>query len=103
MGETSEQIADRIRQLLVQLRKEFPVLAVYLFGSRVSGESREFSDIDVGIVVPDNLDGQDRFTIFSRAKDFDVDFDILVIPERDFISEDPLVVHEMKTKGIRVA
>jgi len=35
--------------------------------------------------------------------DFDLDFDVLAVSKADFETEDPVIVHEMKQKGIRVA
>jgi predicted nucleotidyltransferase len=103
MGPETEQIADRIRTFVRQISPEYPVLTAWLFGSWAAGTQHEHSDVDIGIVVPDTVDKARRFEIYSKARDFDIDFEVVVIPERDFISEDPVIVHEMKTKGIRAA
>jgi len=103
MGPDTKQVADRVKVFVGQISLEYPVIAAYLFGSWAAGTQHDLSDIDIGIVVPDSVDKSQRFAIYSEARDFDIDFEVVVIPERDYISEDPLVVHEMKTRGIRVA
>ena len=103
MGPDTKQVTDRVKVFVKQISLEYPVIAAYLFGSWASGTQHDLSDIDIGIIVADTVGKAQRFAIYSEARDFDIDFEVVVIPERDYISEDPLVVHEMKTRGIRVA
>ena len=103
MGKEAEQVADRVKTFILQIRKDYPVVTAWLFGSWAAGNQHEHSDIDIGVVVPDSVTNDQRFAIYSRARDFDINFEVVVISEHDYISEDPVIVHEMKTKGIRVA
>jgi len=103
MGEEAKQVAAHLKLLAVELRKRFPVQAVYLFGSWAKGMNHAQSDIDVALIVPDTCSRLQRFEIYSAARDFDINYDIVIIPESDYMTEDPLVVHELKTSGIRVA
>ncbi len=96
-----QQITSRVRGFVAGLQTLYPIKAAYLFGSWAAGRQSESSDVDIGIFVEDSVDENSRFGIFSKGKDFD--FDVVVLPESDFLTEDPVVVHEMKTKGIRIA
>ncbi len=97
-----QRITSRVRGFVAGLQTLYPIKAAYLFGSWAVGRQSESSDVDIGIFVEDSVDEKSRFDIFSKGKDFDIDFDVVVLPESDFLTEDPVVVHEMKTKGIRI-
>ncbi len=103
MGKESEQVTAKVTRFISLVKDRYPLKAAYLFGSWAIGNNRKGSDVDIGIIVADTLSRESRFEIFSMGKDYDPDFDIVVCPEKDFLSEDPLVIHEMKTKGIRLA
>jgi predicted nucleotidyltransferase len=103
MDTIPEQIADRVKAFVDSMRRLFPVREAYLFGSWAEGRQRQTSDIDIGIVLAGRPDAESRFRLFSLGKDFDVDFDVLALSEDDFESEDPVVVHQIKTKGKRIA
>ena len=103
MGKEPEQITVKVSNFVAQVQSKYPLKAAYLIGSWALGRNTRGSDVDIGIIVDDALSRESRFDIFSMGKDFDPDFDIVVCPEKDFLSEDPLVIHEMKTKGIRLA
>ena len=85
------------------VRRSYPVTAAFLFGSWADGRQSEVSDIDIGVFVDDSVQSDDRFAIYSLGKDYDIDFDIVILSDRDFLTEDPVIVHEIKMKGIRVA
>ncbi len=59
MAET-ETVDAVIERALALLQKRIRIEAAYLFGSRLTGEAREDSDIDLAIFSP-NVDGMDFF------------------------------------------
>jgi predicted nucleotidyltransferase len=103
MGTELDQITVKVSNFITLIKNKYPLKAAYLFGSWAVSRNTRGSDVDIGIIVDDALSRESRFDIFSMGKDFDPDFDVVVCPEKDFLSEDPLVIHEMKTKGIRLA
>ena len=74
MGPETKQVADRVKVFVGQISRESPVIAAYLFGSWASGTQHDLSDINIGIVVPDSVGKDQRFAIYSEARDFDIDF-----------------------------
>lgn len=97
-----EHITAEIKDFYQSVASSYPIKAVFLYGSWAENRAHEDSDIDIGIIVDDKSIRQAHFDLYSKGKDWDIDFDVLVFPERDFLSEDPPVIHEMKTKGIRI-
>ena len=51
---------------------------VILFGSRARGDSKEYSDYDVLIVLKDNYSGQDENQILDLCYDIDLKYNILL-------------------------
>ncbi|MDX9883451.1 MAG: nucleotidyltransferase domain-containing protein [Prolixibacteraceae bacterium] len=54
------------------------VVDVILFGSRANGDSKEFSDYDVLIVLDKKYSGQDENAILDLCYDIDLKYDILL-------------------------
>jgi predicted nucleotidyltransferase len=98
-----EQIADRVKAFIDSLPPRIHIREAYLFGSWAEGRQRNYSDIDIGIVLAGASGAEESYELFSLGKDFDVDFDVLAISEKDFDTEDPVIVHEIKTKGKKIA
>jgi predicted nucleotidyltransferase len=103
MDPSTEQITAAVRAFSDTVRGKYPVRAVFLFGSWAEGRGHMGSDIDIGIVVEDSAPKGAHFDLYSLGKDYNIDFDVVVISRKDFETEDPLIVHEIKTKGILVA
>ncbi len=53
MAVEQDQLSDLIRRATDVLRERIRVSAVYLFGSHLSGQTHEYSDIDVAVFSPD--------------------------------------------------
>ncbi|MBU0611330.1 MAG: nucleotidyltransferase domain-containing protein [Armatimonadetes bacterium] len=47
------EVIDRVKRYAEALAREFPITQVILFGSQVTGQADEDSDIDVAVVMPD--------------------------------------------------
>jgi predicted nucleotidyltransferase len=103
MDTLPEPIAEHVISFVESLKSRFSIRGAYLFGSWAEGKQGKNSDIDIGIVLEGKSDFKDRLELFSLGKDYDVDFDVVGISEQDFESEDPVIVHEIKTKGKRIA
>ncbi len=103
MDQGTQQISDRVSRFIETIRGKFPISAAYLFGSWAENRAHAESDIDIGLVLRGSVKTVDRLELFSLGKDFDLDFDVVAVSERDFETEDPVIVHEMKTKGKRIA
>jgi predicted nucleotidyltransferase len=103
MDSLPEQISARLISFVESLKPKFLIKEAYLFGSWAEDRAHAESDIDIGLVLRGSVKSVDRLELFSLGKDFDIDFDVVAVSERDFETEDPVIVHEMKTKGKRIA
>jgi predicted nucleotidyltransferase len=54
------EIEEILKKFISHVSEEFPLKAVYLFGSYAEGNAREYSDIDLA-VVSDNFEGSRFF------------------------------------------
>ena len=72
------------------LKKDFGdlVVKIILFGSRVDGTAREYSDYDILIVVNKTIDWKTKDSIRSVLYELNIQFDIIISVQ--FISEPEL-------------
>ena len=103
MAAREEQIVLHVKDFLGTLSGRFRILSAYLFGSHAEGRAGPYSDIDIGIVLDGRAGIEERQQLYFAGKEFDVDFDVVALSKGDFDREDPVIVHEIKTKGIRIA
>jgi len=75
----NEKEKKALRDFVNELQKRFGdlILETKLFGSKARGESEEFSDIDVFILVK-NFDWDFRFKISEIANDISLKYDVLI-------------------------
>ncbi len=72
------EVRRRVREYARLVAREIPVREVVLFGSHVSGEPREDSDIDVAVVVSD-IEG-DFLALSARLHHLRNDIDPMIEP-----------------------
>lgn len=73
MAET-ETIDEVIEKGLAYLRRRVRIEAAYLFGSQLTGETHEYSDIDLAVFSPD-VDNMDFFERIRVQSDVALDCD----------------------------
>ena len=104
MAKVPNHIVKQIKDYIKILNKNgFTIQQAILFGSFVSGEYNEFSDIDLAL-VSDKFEGirfNDRNLI--RKYKFTVNADIEPMPftQADFTKDDPFVKEILET-GLRI-
>ncbi|MDA2936243.1 nucleotidyltransferase domain-containing protein [Patescibacteria group bacterium AH-259-L05] len=93
-----------VKQYINVLKAEnFPLTAVYLYGSYAQGRAHPGSDIDVAIISPKMREDWNEIESWLWKKTIGVDSLIEPVgyaPE-NFTEVDPLV-HEIKTTGIKI-
>jgi predicted nucleotidyltransferase len=101
-----KEILDSVRKFAKALKQNrLKINKLILYGSRVTGESQEYSDIDIAVVSHDF--GRDRFREALRlraiASNIDVRIEPVPIPLNSY-EEDTWVplIHEIRTKGLEV-
>lgn len=82
----------------------FPVQQAFVFGSRITGQARLDSDLDVAIISRNVTDYFDS-NVYLLKKAHQLSDSILIEPHgfnsKDFVNDSPLV-WEIKRTGIRV-
>ena len=66
-----DTIKERIRQEIMKVAPELRGYRVFLFGSRATGDSRERSDFDVGILGGDPVPLQTFYRIHDLLQNID--------------------------------
>lgn len=99
-----KEVIEKINEFVKELkRRKIRVKKVILYGSRVSGEAREYSDIDVAIVSPDF--GKDRYSegakLFEIASEIDTRIEPVPISLKAYENDTwvPLI-YEIREKGL---
>jgi predicted nucleotidyltransferase len=70
MDKIAPEIMNAVNKAISSLKAKMPVDAVYLFGSQVSGNTTEYSDIDIAAFAPgvDNMNLDEKITIIARVR-----------------------------------
>lgn len=99
----NEKIINEIKDFIAQLKNEFNIKSVYLFGSYVKGTNKDYSDIDVAI-VSDSFIGfalADIERILSLTRNINRMIEAHPFRTEDFTEENPFV-EEIIATGIRI-
>ena len=99
-----KKVVEKIEEFIKALKREnINVSKVILYGSRASGTSHEYSDIDVAVVSSDF--GKDRFEEGARLFKIACRIDTLIEPvpvSLESYEKDAWIplIHEIREKGI---
>jgi len=99
---TKEEAISLVKKVLNGLIHEFEIKQAYLFGSYVYGANNEDSDIDVGVIVKDDINFDDKLKLFSKVQKLNSLVELFVFSEKDFDIVSSDIVYEIKNKGIKV-
>lgn len=84
-------------------KQKYPIEEAWLFGSWAYGNPGEWSDVDVGIVVADDICEDDESRLFSEAATFDSRLEVHTFLRKRFETERRQIIRDIKQKGIRIA
>ena len=67
-----EAVIEKLNEYVNLVREHFPVQKVFLFGSYAKGTAREYSDIDVAVIV-DKIDDilESEYKLYALRRDID--------------------------------
>ncbi len=93
-----------IEQFLQTVQRRQRIEAAYVYGSQVTGQATEWSDIDLAVISPDfSADRfQERVNLMLLAARIDDRIEPNPYTPEDFDANDPLV-SEIQRTGVRVA
>jgi len=75
---TKEEALTLVRELIFELKREFPISKVVLFGSYARGEQEQFSDIDLLILLDCEVEDEVSKEIVHRICEYEIDNDVAI-------------------------
>ena len=104
-----EKEREALEELKGKLSERFPDIEVILYGSKARGDDKEFSDIDLLILLKEEVNTNVKREIIGLAFDIELEYDIvfgLLIEESRFWSSalaKAMPIHwNVDKEGIRV-
>jgi predicted nucleotidyltransferase len=106
MVKTKDEVIKIVQKFLDRIKSKYQIHSAYIFGSYVKGNSKEYSDIDLCIVL-DKITKHDilydeSFEIFHEAQKFNSMLEVLCVEKKDFESNSEFIFSQIKKEGIRV-
>ncbi len=107
MALSKDEVIKIATSLLESLRKKHDIRAAYLFGSFVTGTAKEFSDIDLAVIVKslkrsDDSPYDEAFQIFHEAQEYNSLFEVVCFEQEEFDRDGGSLVKKIKREGIRL-
>ncbi len=105
MAKVKAEIKKRIIKYYEAIKHEFPIKKIFLFGSHARGNPREYSDIDVGVVI--DLPARNEMKILKKlwryARTIDCDIEPMCIFWSEFQDRAPAsVLADIVRNGIDI-
>jgi len=105
MALTKDEVVEEVRRCLIQLKKKHDIKEGYLFGSFARGNPREYSDVDIAVVLGSVRDGSpfdERFEIFHEMQEYNSLFEVVCFEEDEFRKEETMLAKYIRHEGIRI-
>ncbi len=105
MALTKNEIIADVKNLLLKLRKRYDIKEAYLFGSYARGNPKEYSDVDIALVLGSFRDGSpfdETFEIFHEVQRYNSLFEVVCLREEEFSKEDTTLSRHIKREGIKI-
>ena len=80
MGLAKDEIIKEVKNLLLELKKRYDIKEAYLFGSYARGSPKEYSDVDIALVLGSIGDGSpfdETFEIFHEVQQHNSLFEVV--------------------------
>lgn len=107
MAFSKDEVIMMAKEFLKLLRQNHDVRQAYLFGSFAKGTAKDYSDVDIAIVLG-SLDiseespfGED-FKIFHEAQKYDSRLEVVCFDQEEFDRDGGTLVRWIKKEGIRL-
>ncbi|MBI3391835.1 MAG: nucleotidyltransferase domain-containing protein [Nitrospirae bacterium] len=107
MALTKDDALEIARSFLVEAKKQHEISSAYLFGSYVSGREKDWSDIDLAVVLAGKSISHDRyvsesFEIFHEAQEYNSLLEVVCFRQEEFEEIGASIVSRIKREGIPV-
>ena len=107
MALSKDEVIKIVNGFLELLRQKHDVRKVYLFGSFAKDMAKDYSDVDLAIVLG-SLDISERspfneaFDIFHEAQNYNSLLEVVCFVQEEFDQDDGALIRRIKKEGIRL-
>ncbi len=106
MAYTQDKALELAKSFLQQAAEKHLIRSAYLFGSYVRGTQKDYSDIDIALVMPTISEAKRYYEesrdIFHEAQEFNSLLEVICFREDEFESGSAAIVSQIKREGIRI-
>jgi predicted nucleotidyltransferase len=107
MALSKDEVMQMVNRFLESLRRRHDIREAYLFGSSVSGLAKDYSDVDLAIVLGALKKSEDSpfdeaFQIFHEAQEYNSILEVVCFSLEDFARNGGSLVRKIKREGIKV-
>ena len=112
LADRDHNLIEDVRNLLLRLEKEHDIKEAYLFGSYARGNPKEYSDVDIALVLGSFRVGihpfgngspfDETFEIFHEVQRYNSLFEVVCLREEEFSKGDTTLSRHIKREGIKI-
>jgi predicted nucleotidyltransferase len=105
MAQTRDEIVVQLQKLFLELKRKHDIRAAYLFGSFARGSQRDYSDVDIAVVLGSFRNGSpfdERFEIFHEVQQHNALFEVVCVGEKEFEADEGMLIRLIKREGLRI-
>lgn len=106
MAYTQDKAVELARSFLHEVSKRHKIRTAYLFGSYARGTQRDYSDIDIAVIIPSITQperyNEEAFNIFHEAQEFNSFLEVVCFKEDEFSRDRETIVKQIKKEGVKI-
>jgi predicted nucleotidyltransferase len=107
MALSKDEVIKITNGFLELVRKKHDVREAYLFGSFAKGTAKDYSDVDLAIVlrslnIPEESPYNEGFRIFHEAQNYDSRLEVVCFAEEEFDQDGGALIRQIKKEGIKL-
>jgi len=107
MALSKDEVIQIVSRFLESLRQRHDIREAYLFGSSALGLAKDYSDVDLAIVLGSMEKAEDSpfdeaFNIFHEAQEYNSILEVVCFAQEDFARNGGSLVRRIKKEGIKV-
>ena len=107
MALPKDEVIKIVNGFLELLRQKHDVRKVYLFGSFAKDMAKDYSDVDLAIVlgslhISEKSPFDEAFDIFHEAQDYNSLLEVVCFVQQEFDQDDGALIRRIKKEGIRL-
>jgi len=107
MALSKDEVNQMVKRFLELLRQRHDIREAYLFGSSALGLAKDYSDVDLAIVLGSLEKSEDSpfdeaFEIFHEAQEYNSLLEVVCFVQEDFARNGGSLVRKIKKEGIKV-